>query len=90
MATITVATSPAACGPPHRAAGAGRVFEHAEIDVERRARKDPGKGRRDEMRERDGRNAEQVVLKIERYQRAEPQQPDDLPALLGDRLVDRR
>ncbi len=42
------------------------------------------------MGEGNGRDAEQVVLQIERHQRAEAQEENNLPALLGDGVVDRR
>ncbi len=40
------------------------------------------------MRKRDAGRAEQIVLQVERHQRAQPQKADDLPAILGHRLVD--
>src|SRR5690242_12997816 len=59
-----------------------------EIDVERRAGNDSGECRGYEMAERDGSDAEHVILQIERDQRAEAQQQHDLPAVLGYRHVE--
>src|SRR5271165_4359966 len=67
----------------------GGIAECPEADKERRPRNDPGEGGGSIVGEGNGRYAEQVVLQIERHQRAEAQQQDNLPALLGDGVVDR-
>src|SRR5260221_4522045 len=72
------------------AAAASHPCDDAEIDVEDRPGNDSNERGHDVLPEWEVGDAEEVVLKLERHQRAEPTQDDDLPALFPYGLGDRR